>query len=223
MSLMTTPTNPTGPSNGVISMNVSGGIGPYTYSVDGGVTFSPFPIFNNLTPGTYNVVAKDSNGNTVTDTVTLVGANTTTYSVGLITTTATLLNSPVRQTKQYTSVIRVIPSLPDGAVLNFDLVHVNSSNSSPYYDSAIVTTNSVLTKNSTTVPINSTSTNTGTTINTLTACQNQFTYYTGMTDLWGSVSYNNTTTLQLVTTTTVFQNNAVKCYIGTSVDTFTIT
>jgi hypothetical protein len=42
-------------------LNVIGGVGPYTYSIDGGNNFYADPRFGQLTPGFYNVQVKDAN------------------------------------------------------------------------------------------------------------------------------------------------------------------
>ncbi len=41
---------------------VSGGVGPYQYSIDGGATFHTINEFKNLGPGTYDLVVQGSNG-----------------------------------------------------------------------------------------------------------------------------------------------------------------
>ena len=46
--------------DGTISLFVSGGTNPYTYSIDGGSTFSSNPVFTGLMAGTYNVIVRDS-------------------------------------------------------------------------------------------------------------------------------------------------------------------
>jgi len=60
-----------GGTNGIIFATGAGGISPYTYSIDGGVTFNPSGIFNNLPSGTYTVVVQDANGCTATAVVSL--------------------------------------------------------------------------------------------------------------------------------------------------------
>ncbi len=46
-----------------LTVNVTGGEGPYMYSSDGGVTFQSSPVFSNLTVGTtYDFTAKDNRG-----------------------------------------------------------------------------------------------------------------------------------------------------------------
>lgn len=47
---------------GSIFINATGGIGPYTYSIDGGETFQDDALFDNLGPGEYNIIVLDSDG-----------------------------------------------------------------------------------------------------------------------------------------------------------------
>ncbi|MCB0705338.1 MAG: gliding motility-associated C-terminal domain-containing protein [Saprospiraceae bacterium] len=42
--------------------DVIGGLAPYMYSIDGGISFSDSPLFNNLPAGTYDVVVQDATG-----------------------------------------------------------------------------------------------------------------------------------------------------------------
>jgi len=57
--------------NGTITINAIGGIEPYVYSIDNGVTFNDTNYFTDLAPGTYNVVVEDSAGTQVTGSVTI--------------------------------------------------------------------------------------------------------------------------------------------------------
>ncbi len=68
--------------NGTITITASGGTAPLMYSIDGGVTFSPNPLFSNVMEGSYSIVISDAGSCTVTDMVTVVGP-------GVITSTAT--------------------------------------------------------------------------------------------------------------------------------------
>ena len=222
MVLNVTTNNPTNGNNGSITVNVTGGLPGYTYSIDGGNTYYPFPIFNGLSAGNYTVFAKDSNGTTQSTTVTLTGGPTTTYSVGIVTSQTTPGNTSTQTNKVYTSNIRVTPQLPAGAVITFDLIHNNMSRTAPSSNSAIMTSNSTLVKDSVTQTITSNTSVTGTTPNSATSCQNTTIYYTGKTESWNNVTYNVNTNLVLTTTTTITQNLLQNCYLGTSFDTFTI-
>ncbi|GGF00746.1 T9SS type A sorting domain-containing protein [Flavobacterium limi] len=50
-----------GSKDGSISINATGGRSPYTYSLDGGLTFVSSNVFTNLAAGTYNIAVKDEN------------------------------------------------------------------------------------------------------------------------------------------------------------------
>ena len=56
----TTPQVPCVTPNGSITINATGGTGPYTFSLNGG-TFQASNIFNNLIAGNYTLAAKDVN------------------------------------------------------------------------------------------------------------------------------------------------------------------
>jgi hypothetical protein len=59
--------------NGVLGLleveQVIGGYGPYQYSIDGGTSFFPAQDIDGLKPGTYDLVIRDANGCTITQTV----------------------------------------------------------------------------------------------------------------------------------------------------------
>ncbi|MBS1489188.1 MAG: gliding motility-associated C-terminal domain-containing protein, partial [Bacteroidetes bacterium] len=75
-----TPTNAScaGINDGQIAVTApTGGIAPYTYSDDNGVTFQASATFSLLAPGSYNVVIKDTNGCLSAASAITVGSNTT--------------------------------------------------------------------------------------------------------------------------------------------------
>ena len=77
-------TNPDcGATNGGITINVSGGTIPYSYSIDNGVTFQAGNNFTNLSPGSYAVVVKDNLGCEVTQQVSLNTTNIPTIVAGV--------------------------------------------------------------------------------------------------------------------------------------------
>lgn len=99
---------------GSITVNASGGFSPYQYSVDGGQTYQASPMFNNLTPGIYLVMAKDDNGVTGTfGNVTITNTPPTTYSL-------TLTQNFVNNTFSITA-----PTLPGGVTISVDLVFLS--------------------------------------------------------------------------------------------------
>lgn len=69
-------------NDGQIVVSATGGVTPYTYSIDGGSTFQSGATFTGLSDGTYSVVSEDNNGCQGTTTVTLTG------STGSVTATA---------------------------------------------------------------------------------------------------------------------------------------
>ena len=57
-------------AKGIVVVNATGGIAPYTYNINGG-TFQTSNTFNNLSAGTYTIVIKDAFCGTLTKTVTV--------------------------------------------------------------------------------------------------------------------------------------------------------
>ncbi len=53
--------------DGSITITVTGGTGPFTYSIDGGVTTSPNNVFSSLRAGTYDIIVLDANGCSASD------------------------------------------------------------------------------------------------------------------------------------------------------------
>ncbi|NII28632.1 hypothetical protein HB364_26345 [Pseudoflavitalea sp. X16] len=64
-----------GSSDGRITFAVSGGVSPYTYSINNGTSYQPSVEFSNLTAGNYLVKVKDANNCTDTMTVPVVTRN----------------------------------------------------------------------------------------------------------------------------------------------------
>jgi len=46
----------------IVVASIPGGLESYIYSIDGGLTWTSDPIFNNLSPGTYTLLIEDNNG-----------------------------------------------------------------------------------------------------------------------------------------------------------------
>ncbi len=67
----TTPATCQGQNNGTMSGTVSGGTGPYTYSLDGNTFLANGGSFTGLAPGEYTMTVKDKNGCTATCTKTV--------------------------------------------------------------------------------------------------------------------------------------------------------
>ena len=60
INVMAMPTNPTSGSNGSISASATGGVAPYSYSINGGA-FSSNSNFTGLAAGNYTIAVKDAN------------------------------------------------------------------------------------------------------------------------------------------------------------------
>lgn len=58
----TTPVTCVGGNNGTITIDTSGGAGPYEFSLDGGINYQSSNIFNEIEEGTYTITVKDANG-----------------------------------------------------------------------------------------------------------------------------------------------------------------
>ncbi|CAL2104963.1 exported hypothetical protein [Tenacibaculum sp. 190524A02b] len=66
LSATTQTTNASGGTNGSIIINASGGIAPYEYSIDGGITYIANNAFTDLQEGNYNIAVRDVNGCVIT-------------------------------------------------------------------------------------------------------------------------------------------------------------
>lgn len=56
-----------------VTVNASGGTGPYQYSIDNGLNFQTGNVFTNVTNGTYTVIVKDANGCTYSESIEVSG------------------------------------------------------------------------------------------------------------------------------------------------------
>jgi len=73
LSATTTPTA-CAANTGTITANATGGLLPYSYSIDG-TTYQPGPLFSNLATGTYTVYVKDANNCIRTTTVVITNTS----------------------------------------------------------------------------------------------------------------------------------------------------
>jgi len=112
-------------NNGSIVISTCGGLAPYQYSIDGGSTFTTSNIFNNLAPQTYNVVVKDSLGNTstATSTISSSSAGVTSYAISVANYSSTTINAGYIRSSWS---VNVVPPIPQGTQISFDLV-INST------------------------------------------------------------------------------------------------
>ena len=109
--------------NGSIIVQAYGGVPPYEYSIDAGVTYQLDTTFTNLAAGSYFVVLKDSLGITQGQLVTL---NATTQPV----TYSVLLD---KDNNNGTFQVTVTPALPAGVTLTFDIIYQSEFFRTPEY------------------------------------------------------------------------------------------
>jgi hypothetical protein len=223
LSMTTRINQPVNGSDGNIVILANGGIPPYTYSNDDGVSYRNLPIFNNLIYGTYVTVTQDSSGNTVSDVVRLTPpAPATNYDISLNTVITTTVNTSNTLTRIYTSSVVVNPSIPSGVTITFNLSHLDDFRTSPLIGDATNINVTLLTKNSTTISANTTTNSTGTTFNTIRGCQLNDVYISATTEDWQNLTITYGDTINIVTTSTINKVSTSPCYIGTSTQTYTI-
>lgn len=109
----------TAPFDGGITISAVGGTAPYTYSIDNGQTFSSANVFSQLRNGNYTVVVRDSAGSTVSRQATVVADYTSiSYQISVSTSGVTQISD---FNYQGSWCVEVVPPLPVGVTLNFDL------------------------------------------------------------------------------------------------------
>ena len=124
--------SPTCGGNGSIIVSANGGTPAYQYSINGGTTFQPSPVFSNLSGGNYIVVVKDINNVTSTQSVTLLSPPPNqTYQIILALTGPNSFN------------VTVSPALPIGASINYTLKHNSVFKTAP--TPTVATYNNVVT------------------------------------------------------------------------------
>ena len=209
--------------DGGLTLKGIGGVPPYSYSINGGLTYRNIPMFSNLCSGSYNVIVADSTGKVVSSTVSLDSpSQPITYNVKLVTSPLTVEANKTKLTKQYITTISVTPSLPDGVFLTFKLNHLNLSKSSPNQESSSVNTVTVLTIDDREYYPSSTSSNDDSIINTVAGCQSENVWLTSNNEVWDSITINNTNIFKIVTETTVTRNEFINCYVGTSDESYSL-
>jgi hypothetical protein len=130
LPLMSVPTvqNQTCPANlnGSITLMTNYGVPPYTYSINGGISYQSSNVFQGLSSSTYTVITKDSAtplANTLSNTVTVtsLGQNAN-YTIGVVVDSIVNL-SPGSQMANWR--VNVTPPLPVGTSISF-LLPVNT-------------------------------------------------------------------------------------------------
>lgn len=223
LSLNVSVNQPTCECDGSIAVFPSGGVPPYSYSIDNGVTWvTNKTLFNNLCEGSYTVTLMDSNGDTTSVGVLLTDSQQpVTYTVVLSTNVTTVTNTQTLLTKQYTTTLLVTPALPLGVTLNLNLSHINNFSASTSFTSAILTTNTTLNKNGFPVTLSGTNGSTSNTSNPLPGCQNQPMAITTLTEGWNNVTIGPGDTLVFNTTTSI-QKQIQDCLIGQATEIYSV-
>jgi len=166
-------------NNGSIVIATCGGQTPYQYSIDGGSTFKTSNIFNNLAPQTYNVIVKDSLGNTSTSTTTISSTGgATSYTISVSNYNSTTINAGYIRSQWS---VNVVPPIPQGTQISFKL-NVNSTQVVNGPGSG--TTSSLTNVYSGGTLITATSSDSNTSINTTPNCSPETTTLTDINDVY---------------------------------------
>jgi len=147
---------------------------------------------------------------------------TTTYLLSLNTTKTTPVSNQVSLVNSYVTTVDITPPLPDGTTITFDLIHNNSFYSGPLSGTSILTTGTVLTKNNTTISINSAVTGNSQSVNTTPGCQSNIIYQSNTNESWNSITLTNLDTITISTTSRVDKTTTGLCVVGYSDDTYSI-
>jgi hypothetical protein len=206
-----------------ITINTSGGNPPYSYSIDGGISFRNSPIFTNMCSGNYVVIVKDVSGETSNNFITInPPQDKIAYNVYLSTSEKITQESNNFVSKQYITTLNFFPTLPDNVSVTFDLIHSNIQKSGPNDYSFSSTTTSVLDINMVTTSNSYSGSTTGLTNNLNSGCQSENVYITTFMEGWNSLTMTNSDSFVLSTTTNLYKNETILCYIGTSDEYFSI-
>lgn len=154
---------------GALVVTPSGGLAPYSYSLDG-VNFQSGNVFTQICPSTFTLTVKDSLGNQLSQSVTIPYDNTpVVYNVSLVVDSIT---SPNINTTIMDYRVNVSPPLPLGITVSFGVEITNNQRIQGPFNfnpatTALITSTNTLTKNLSNVSLNST---TPTTQNITNAC-----------------------------------------------------
>lgn len=105
--------------DGNISISTQGGVQPYLYSINNGLSYQTSNIFNGLCPNTYTVIILDSSGNTQNQVVSIgSGSNPVSYTLNSVVDRI----QPIGNTMQLIYWrVEVQPPLPLGTTINLNL------------------------------------------------------------------------------------------------------
>jgi hypothetical protein len=146
----------------------------------------------------------------------------TTYLLSLNTTKTNPISNEISLVNSYVTTVNITPPLPDGTTVTFNLIHNNSFYSGPLSGTSILTTGTVLTKNNSTIAINSTVTGNSQSVNTTPGCQSNIIYQSDINEVWNSITLTNLDTITISTTSRVDKTTTGLCVVGYSNDTYSI-
>lgn len=162
------PTNPScsTTTNGSVVIMATGGLSPYTYSLDG-VNYQVSNVFLNLGSGAYTAYVKDSANTVSSQSFTLTAQQTfQNYSVNLVLTPGVVNNVGTSSSRTSNWTLTVSPTpLPAGVTVNMNLIF--NVLSTAYTSTYITSFNNVITTNTnpnSTISLTSTSPTTGTNV-----------------------------------------------------------
>lgn len=149
LSVVVSKNNPGCICDGSINVTASGGVPPYQYSYNNGVTYENFPIKSNLCGGNFSVVVKDSEGTIVTKTIILNQViPETNYIISLVIDTEVTTGV---NTVETTYKIQITPPLPSGVEITFDMNLASRFIRTPYINSANSTFTPQIIKNNSSI------------------------------------------------------------------------
>jgi len=214
---------PTCKCDGSIIFNVNLDNPPFSYSIDNGVTYSSSPIFTNLCSGTYILSVLNSVGDVFSSSeIVQTQQPSTTYSISLKTTNTKPVNNNISLANLYETSVVVNPPLPNGTTITFDIIHNNNFYSSPNSGTSILTTSTLLYKNSEEVSLTNTSNSVNQSVNTAAGCQMEYVYQSNISDVWSSLTITNSDTITISTSSRVDKTTTGKCVVGYSNDSYSI-
>lgn len=109
--------------SGNITIVPAGGVEPYQYSINNGMTYQDSNIFNSLCVGTYLIKAKDTNNLVASNQVTISSnQNAVTYNITTVSLGKSIVNGGINySTQQNKFALNVSPPIPVGTQLTFTM------------------------------------------------------------------------------------------------------
>lgn len=193
LTMDVTKNNPTCTCDGSITVLGSGGVPPYQYSFNNGVTYGNSPFKTNICGDRQlTVMIRDSNGTVKSQLVQIppqIESVEYDFSLELISSTEISASQPREILNEYA--ITVNPPLPNGVTVTFNLTSSARYLRSPSLNSATGTITPVVIKNGTTLTYTD-NTTTNTYSNPNPGCQSYSAYHTYYEYVYGNLTYTNT-------------------------------